>query len=111
MAYTLVVVKDSRKLREARLAREKIEAEEAAKSKADGSLEKLNPKVETEEVIVGKPTGCKGLFDITNIIQGVKAVLKPRENHKRTLLLLTILVFELEIFIIVSTLAFITLTA
>ena len=104
MAYTLVVVKDSRKLRDARLAKEKAEAEEA---KSEEVLEALKPDEKSAPAPeppanTGK-TGFWALFDLTNLKEGLKAVLKPRENHKRTLLLLTILVFELEIFIIVST--------
>ena len=105
MAYTLVVVKDSRKLRAARLAKEKAEQEAAAKSE-ENVLEALKPEASEapiqQQTTAGK-TGFWALFDLTNIREGLKAVLKPRENHKRTLLLLTILVFELEIFIIVST--------
>ena len=112
MAYTLVVVKDSRKLRDARLAKEKAEKAEKAKeaeAKSEEALEPLKSEKsanELEEQEQPKNTGKTGfwaLFDLTNLKEGLKAVLKPRENHKRTLLLLTILVFELEIFIIVST--------
>ena len=107
MAYILIVVKDSRKLRDARLAKEK-----AAALEKEAEKEALDPKAKEEkppeypDVVAEEPkgkVGCKALFDLTNVLNGLKAVLKRRENHKRTLLLLTILVFELEIFIIVST--------
>ena len=106
MAYILIVVKDSRKLRAVRLAKEKAEALEKEAAKMDVEKEALHqdPKEsnEGEEMPKGK-VGCKALFDLTNVLDGIKTVIKKRDNHKRTLLLLTILVFELEIFIIVST--------
>ena len=108
MAYILIVVKDSRKLRAVRLAKEKAEALEKEAAKMDVEKEALHQESkekesnEEEEMPKGK-VGCKALFDLTNVLDGIKTVIKKRDNHKRTLLLLTILVFELEIFIIVST--------
>ena len=111
MAYILIVVKDSRKLRAVRLAKEKAEAlekeatkmETAEKEALHQPTEKeLADQNEEEQLPKGK-VGCKALFDLTNVLDGIKTVIKKRDNHKRTLLLLTILVFELEIFIIVST--------
>ena len=107
MAYILIVVKDSRKLRAVRLAKEKAEALEKEAAKMDVEKEALHQeskeKESNEEEMPKGKVGCKALFDLTNVLDGIKTVIKKRDNHKRTLLLLTILVFELEIFIIVST--------
>ena len=107
MAYTLVIVKDSRKLREARLAREaaKLASKDPKHVSEDGVTEKLYPnlKKETEMVVPDKSRrGCRALFDLTNIKEGLAAVLKDRPQHKRTFLLIMILIFEIEIFVIVG---------
>ena len=109
MAYTLVIVKDSRKLREARLAREaaKLASKDPKHVSEDVGVltEKLYPnlKQETEMVVPDKSRrGCRALFDLTNIKEGLAAVLKDRPQHKRTFLLILIIIFEIEIFVIVG---------
>ena len=114
MAYTLVIVKDSRKLREARLAREaaKLASKDPKHVSEDGVTEKLYPnlKEETEIVVPDKSRrGCRALFDLTNIKEGLAAVLKDRPQHKRTFLLIMILIFEIEIFVIVGIIDYIIL--
>jgi hypothetical protein len=111
MAYTVVIVKDSTKLREARVAA-KFKAEEAKNPQVLESL--TNPVVHgipqaittggaaAEEILPKKKTGFKALFDLNNIKEGFRAVLKERPYHKRTFLILMIIIFEIEIFIIVS---------
>ncbi len=109
MAYTLVFVKDSIQLREARLSSE-------AKTLAGGEeknpqvLEALNPSPDANFQDKNEPRvhktrkekkGCAALFDITNILDGIKAVIKPRPNNGRTLLILAMLIFILEYFLIV----------
>lgn len=94
------------------MAKEKAEALEKEATKMETAekealhqpteKELLADQNEEEQLPKGK-VGCKALFDLTNVLDGIKTVIKKRDNHKRTLLLLTILVFELEIFIIVST--------
>ena len=102
MAYTLLVVKDSRKLRDARLLREE-EAQKVVSVEKNGEvLEALNPPEDKNQPPRPKNASCKSLFDLTHVIEAWKGVLKPRPNHGRTLLILLIIVFDLEIFIIVS---------
>lgn len=111
MAYTLVIVKDSRELRDARVAREKAKLELAKNPEV---LEELNPVTDLhdddddndngdEHTAKEKKTkGLKALFDLSNIKDGLRAVLRERPHHKRAFLLLMILIFEIEIFLIVS---------
>lgn len=107
MAYTLVIVKDSRELRDARVAREKAKLELAKNPEV---LEELNPVTDlhdendngdNEHTAKEKKTGLKALFDLSNIKDGLRAVLRERPHHKRAFLLLMILIFEIEIFLIV----------
>ena len=66
-----------------------------------GAQEVFLPKLNDKELDDKKKAGCKALFDLSNVKEGLSAVLKKRPNNQRTLLLLAILIFELEIFIIV----------
>ena len=57
------------------------------------------------EVATGKNTNaddgkhvCHSFFDVRNLIEGFKAVVKKRRHHKRTFIILLIIAFEMEIF-------------
>ena len=53
-------------------------------------------------MVSDKKMGCRALFDLTQIKESFRSVLKERPNHKRAFLLLMILIFEIEILVIVS---------
>ena len=89
--------------KEAEMAKRAKKAAEAGEKNPE-LLEALNPeenKTDLEDVSP-KKAKCSSLFDITHVVEAWKTVLKPRPNHQRTLLILLIIVFDLEIFIIVS---------
>ena len=107
MIYTLVIVKDSRKLKEARLEREAIENNE------QNNEQNLNPKEDKGHISIKESddteevkTKCQkymSVFDLKNLKESWKACLKPRPYYKRTLIWLCIGIFLVEMFVIVST--------
>merc|ERR1712227_550815 len=108
MAYTLVIVKDSRKVREARLAKEATEA--LLQNDKNNALEPLNPEGKIplpieESSSTEEKTNCQkylSVFDLKNVLESWQACLKPRPYYKRTLIWLCIGIFCVEIFVIMD---------
>ena len=109
MMYTIVIVKDSRKLKEARLEREGTE-----KNAEEENEENVNENEDCKHISVkdfsSLPTAevktnfqkYISVFDFKNLKESWKACLKPRPYHKRTLIWLCIGIFLVEMFVIVS---------
>lgn len=106
MAYTVFVVKDSTKLRQERLRRTHLkEAKARAALCSDEKGAGVTDPLNDEDPLAHEPktkTGLIGLFDLSNIKEGFKAVFRERPNHKRVFLILMIVIFEIEIFCIMG---------
>lgn len=120
MAYVVIFVKDSIQLRETRLAKEAAEAKALAEAKTP-ELETLNPsadsnfqdkKTTSEEKTQQKQDeeeeaslNCsKKVFNflVKPLIDGAKTILKERPNNGRSMLILAIIIFVLEYFVIIG---------
>lgn len=105
MAYTLMFLKNSVELREARL-----KAEEEKEEKTPELLEALNPSADSnfqdkkEQLTSEHKTTCQKILDVLlkPLLEGFRTVMKKRPDNGRTLLILAVIIFVLEYFVIVS---------
>ena len=86
MLYIMFFVRDSIKIREARLARER-----SARGQVEVKAEPLRKYTRGEKF--------KALFDLTNLKAGFRALFAKRNGNLRTMLLLMVVCFEMEMFI------------
>ena len=94
MCYVMIFVKDSIKIREARIKREIAEK--------TGHLEDFNQEEEEREEesdLRRWRRKLRSLFDLTNLKEGFRAVFLRRKHNLRPYILLMIFCFEMEMFI------------
>ena len=89
MCYMTIFVRDSIKIRDKRLERERIE-------RGEEPIETI--KLDESDAARWKRK-IRSLFDIRNMKEGFVAVFKKRDNNMRTYLILMIFCFEMEQFI------------
>ncbi len=96
MLYVLLFVRDSMKIRDKRLRKER---EELRKVGGDlGVLANMMGAEEEEKKYTLKEQ-VKTLFDLTNLKEGYQALIRKRDHNLRLYLWLMIACFELEMFI------------
>ena len=90
--YCIFFVKDSRIIRKERIQLQKNEERE-------NSLSFEQESVEIEDAMTkNKNNSCREMFQLNNLRELVTSITKKRSHHKRTIIILLILAFELEIF-------------